>query len=140
MVDIDPDFCKKYERLLELKSILSSNTECKLWNTGCLSSYGQVKVRFTKQSYKVIYVHRLAYFLHVGDISALQTNTSEQCSHTCHNTKCINPEHISLESSAINLQRQTCIQNQKCFGHGHKLDRRLDLMLYGKVKHYFMCF
>ena len=41
-----------------------------------------------------------------------------QASHLCRNKKCVNPQHLNLESNVINNQRKTCFRENNCLGHG----------------------
>jgi len=40
-----------------------------------------------------------------------------ECSHLCHNSLCINPEHLSLESQGTNNSRKPCKSQGHCFGN-----------------------
>ena len=41
--------------------------------------------------------------------------------HICHNKACINVDHLSSETAAINNKRKICVSNGECTGHyGHK--------------------
>ena len=40
-----------------------------------------------------------------------------QASHLCHEKTCINPEHLNLESAAINNRRKICANENRCTGH-----------------------
>ena len=41
-----------------------------------------------------------------------------QASHLCNEKRCINPQHLSLESNIINNQRKRCFSENRCTGHG----------------------
>lgn len=39
------------------------------------------------------------------------------CSHLCHNSLCVNVNHISLEHHFINNNKQYCLNSNLCYGH-----------------------
>ena len=43
-------------------------------------------------------------------------------SHICHNKPCILRQHISFEPHRVNLQRQICVSEGRCLGHGSYAD------------------
>lgn len=72
-------------------------------NTG--PTYGRVKITFPDGSKKVLLAHRFMYMLHTNTIHIPH---DKHVSHTCHNSLCINPLHLSLEEAYVNNERQLC--------------------------------
>jgi hypothetical protein len=72
---------------------------CWHWTAGCdARGYGQIGIG----SSKVVYVHRFAYELLVGPIP-----DGHQVDHVCHNTVCVNPDHLrpaTLKQNQENLK------------------------------------
>ena len=48
-------------------------------------------------------------------------------SHLCHNTLCVKESHISMEPHSVNNNRQYCIAQNICFGHGEYRQCLLEL-------------
>lgn len=115
---------------LEARAVLSDNGECRLWTgkpkKNQNASYGVLKLTIRPTEYKQFYVHPLAYMAH-HDIFDLDPKL--ECSHLCHNSLCVNPVHICLETHDVNNNRQACKTNGVCSGHGRLPDCRLDLVL-----------
>lgn len=99
---------------------LSPNGECKLYKGATQNGYGIVRKSINGHKQQ-IYAHRLVKMHELGTEQIL-----ENCSHLCHNKLCVNTSHITVESQALNNNRQTCTINRKCTGHvdptdGHNL-------------------
>ncbi len=96
---------------------------CFLW-TGpknkCKSSredacYGRIRARFpddTKSRH--YYAHRLTYMIH-HNITSIPHNL--HISHLCHNTLCVNIQHLSAEPQYVNNTRQRCSCDGVCSKH-----------------------
>ena len=115
-MDSQGKFIVKYTELLNNRSVLAANGNCRILNSKDKSGYGRINVTFLSGIKKLIYAHRLIYFLNIRDIDGLE-NGNLHCSHICHNTKCINPVHISLEEPFINQERKICVKMGHCRGH-----------------------
>lgn len=68
--------------------------------------------------------HRLAYMIKHRltryDMPQIDENNNKvECSHICHQTLCVNPEHILIEPHAINQDRLHC-KNQGHCSKSHK--------------------
>jgi hypothetical protein len=120
-----------YSKKLEDNSHLSVNGECTIWNgyfrLRRRHQYGETKAMWPGQTGRQVKlsVHRLAYFLSHPE----QIGMPGDCSHMCHNTLCINADHIGLEPSRINKKRQTCVSTNICPGHAPYSQCLLDLRL-----------
>lgn len=78
--------------------------------------YGFVKIKIPMNDRIMkIRVHRLSFFLHNSQTHDLFD--IDQVSHLCHNSLCIDPNHLSREPAATNNQRKSCNSNQNCTGH-----------------------
>ena len=80
-----------------LANILVDDNKCWVWQRRDKSQpYG--KLTIGKNNF--YYVHRLAAFVYLGyDINQ---NNSIVC-HKCHNSKCINPEHLYIGTQSNNV-------------------------------------
>ena len=97
---------------------MSTNNECVIWTaatTGEKVKYGVVKVRFRCGNRRTVKAHRLSYMLY-----RRQTFMTAHldASHLCHNSLCVNAEHVSLEPHSVNVQRNSCKKTGSCSGHG----------------------
>jgi len=79
---------------------------------------------------KNVYLHHLAVLAKTNEdgkamlqgvyaSSSLDGNQALEVSHLCHNTKCVNPDHLTVETKAANLGRSSC-KNQKRVHFGQK--------------------
>ena len=99
--------------------------ECHVW-TGDIhkSGYGLFKFTSPKNHKRMtVRVHRFLFYLY-----GFPCMTGRDVSHLCHNKACVNVNHLSLETRAINNQRKTCVAEKKCFGHVNYRD----CILFGK--------
>ena len=118
---MEDDFIKKYTARIKRETQLAPNGECIIW-TGCTAKgrgeclYGKIYVKFLrddKYKWQVFRVHRLAYILHVR----AEIPENMHCSHRCHNSLCVNVEHLTIEHAFVNSNRRSCATAMKCFGH-----------------------
>ncbi len=113
---MEDSFYNKYsEKLLE-KSAPGTNGECRIWTSNPNRRYGEIRVDFSPHPRRgtTMPVHRLAYMLRERKLDLEQ---GLDVSHLCHNTKCINAEHLSLEPHGFNNTRQSCVSYGTCFWH-----------------------
>lgn len=61
--------------------------------------YGQLRMGGRKG--KVVMAHRVAYEEYKGEIPK-----DKEIDHLCHNTLCVNPEHLELVTHAENMKRR----------------------------------
>ena len=123
-------WCEKYKKKLESNIHNTGNNACHAW-TGPLTcgkhKYG--RFRFTNlisKKYQETSAHR-AYFMISNRLPQLEPKTEIssqypsqifEVSHLCHNTVCLNMNHLSYEPRSINLSRKTCKLANDCSGHG----------------------
>ena len=98
---------------------VANATDCIIW-PGYLDKYGYPAVHVTLRGKKMrLGVPRLIYFLS-KDCKPL--TLAHHISHLCHNKICLNIEHLSFEPGHVNIRRNTCKSNNKCFGHDNYAD------------------
>ena len=120
----------KYRRKINDNSVLAGNGSCILWSGYRRrmkggSVYGEVRAKLPGMASKKYGVHRLQYILyHLDDL-----NPKGDVSHLCHNSVCVSLDHLSLEDSSINKNRQICLAQGRCQGHGDFRNCMLELYL-----------
>lgn len=111
-------------------SHLGENHNCTIWHGPVTKDgkYGLVSfLNPDTASWQKKKAHRFNYMLHIKD---LNLTAEYDCSHLCHNSLCINPDHISLEPHHINNNRIHCRNEMNCSGHGIYPACRLDLEIH----------
>lgn len=107
------DYTNDFEWIEKQKQHLFNNSmiegphdcwTCKLG--GFLQPYSKLCLKFSETGVKkTVRSHRLMYMLFNN---RFDIKTKEQVSHLCHNCRCVNPQHLSLEPDHINKDRQIC--------------------------------
>lgn len=97
--------------------------ECLVW-VGCKSNhkpqYGIIKMKLQYcNRIKDLKVHRMAWLIENGPENM---DDRHAVSHICHNSLCVNVNHLSLERHQINNNRMTCKNYGFCNGHEGKPD------------------
>lgn len=101
---------------------------CWLINTGKYRKYGIASFKNN-----VWYAHRLSFLLYNGEIPK-----EYEIDHLCHNTNCINPEHLEAVTKIENLRRQ-CFARTHCKnGHEFSEDNKFLVKRKGR-KNNFEC-
>lgn len=104
---------------LNNNSVASDNGECKLW-VGPITTDGKYGLVSFRDPHSGKWIKRKAHrFCLMVFLKDFNLPTELDCSHVCHNSKCVNPGHISLEPHHINNNRIHCRNLRKCIGHGH---------------------
>lgn len=93
---------------------------CTVW-TGAREHgvYGKKVVVWPDGQKKTERVHRLSFMLHHRILRANMPSHNEigepiEVSHICHNSLCIRPDHLVLETHRTNMGRNTCKQKRIC--------------------------
>jgi hypothetical protein len=100
--------------------VIHDNGQCWMWTAACSGVYGVMKVKWPGCTAKRQYAHRISFVL--NNLNEFPTyNPEHHISHLCHNTKCINPEHLSHEDPTINRRRENCVETGVCSeNHNYK--------------------
>ena len=122
MAELHPDeWITQQIAKLELKTFVHPPLLCKIWlgaTHGASVKYGSVKIKLPGAMIsKSINAHRLRYILGAHNFNL---NPKFDVSHICHNSLCINFDHLSYEPHSINMNRQICkvTHPSRCLGHG----------------------
>ena len=94
MADVQTVEWKKVGRLR--LSRVRKDGDCLLW-TGHTNSKGYSTVQVLGVR---VYIHRLAYMVHVGPIPDGLT-----IDHLCRNKRCVNPDHLEAVTNKVNILR-----------------------------------
>lgn len=115
----------EHEILKQLYAVVVSRSE-KAANGECLiykgpyhtksngAQYGRVKLYINGKEERG-YAHRIS--------KLYESSQSEEapkhlpCSHLCHDSKCVNPNHIVFEEICYNNMRKPCKDARICYGH-----------------------
>ena len=122
-------YVELWKKKLEAKSV-QMDSGCIIWQgtsedksrskNGSLL-YGIITAKLPNETkIKRLRVHRVAYFNeHFPNYDLYDCLP---ISHICHNSLCINPNHLSREEQLINNQRKKCIEQGVCCCHGNHPD------------------
>ena len=107
---------------IDRKTVRCGDKGCIFWD-GAVDSggYGRMYVYFDDRRPKKLRVHRLVYSLHHFDSVDLPSKNDRGCkveiSHLCHEPRCCNVNHMSLETHQVNMSRLFCKRTGLCTGH-----------------------
>ena len=109
-------FYANLRRRIEQKSIKKALESGTCWEWfGCKKApdnkYGRISITFMGVSQSVG-AHRASYMA-FNEIFNLKNDIS----HICHQPSCVNPDHLSHEEHAVNLERAECREKGVCRGH-----------------------
>lgn len=112
------DFNKLKEKIITKSDLAQDGSECRLWrgaveHKGNNVSYGKINVKI-EDKWKVIHVHRVAY---MAAYEIIINQNMGDVSHLCHNTLCVNVDHMALEPHSVNMDRCICRNMNRCRGH-----------------------
>ena len=64
--------------------------------------------------------HQLSLFLklNAAGFDMDDWKDTDEASHLCHKRRCYNPEHLVLEDRGKNKERDSCVAEGQCRGHG----------------------
>ena len=105
-MDINHWISLQKQRLFE-NSETNDDSDCILCKLGGETArYSTLSVTFPWiKLKKTIYAHRLIYMLNTKQF---ELPKDMQVSHKCHNRRCINMQHLSLEPQYVNRDREQC--------------------------------
>lgn len=83
-----------FYELVKDKIVIDEETECWGWTKSTREGYGQIMVNATPWT-----VHRLSYTMNKGPIPK-----GKLVRHSCHNTRCCNPDHLSIGTDLDNYR------------------------------------
>ena len=90
-----------------------NENECILWDgTNSINSQGYPLKTIKGKSFLA---HRIVYAL---NFNTSLSNRHFHVSHLCHQKTCLNFAHLSCEPAGINSQRNSCVRENICYGHG----------------------
>jgi len=102
------------------KTVADGN--CSVWRGGVTSKephYGVINLKMSCcRRRKTWRVHRLVYFLEHSLDELKESNfDSNDVSHICHNSLCVDITHLTLESRGQNCNRRACKNDGECNEH-----------------------
>ena len=119
------------ERMQKRCHLEEGGNGCLIWQGAQKKSKGRTGPAYGVMNVKLpgankrchVTVHRLAYLVanQQGHREILGV-TEFEISHICHNSLCVNPEHLSREPHACNNSRLRCKHFGQCHGHGKYAD------------------
>ena len=77
------------------------------------AGYASLRIMFRGRRIR-LRVHRLIFYL-LNDLNPLDPQI--HVSHLCNSKTCINIDHLSYEPAVVNIKRNGCFSNNRCFGH-----------------------
>lgn len=83
-------------------------------------NYAQITIDFRGERYH-FYRHQLSLWLKLYEDESFDMASWDETkltSHLCTKKRCINPEHLTLESMDKNIERVRCFEDRHCYGHG----------------------
>ena len=110
-------YLQQLQEKLAMKSEICGPKGCVEWRGGRSGPYGVMKLKFFRfPTSKVMRVHRVQYMITSKNFDL---NPQMHVSHLCHNSLCINENHLSYETREINMQREQCKHfiPKHCIGH-----------------------
>lgn len=110
---------KKFKKLIDKEFKDADKSDC--WKL----SKGENE-NVTGDQYKIMYktggktryfkpkIHRMWFYGSETTIKAAEDHKRYTVSHLCHGGKCVNPDHLVLESLAVNKSRNVCPGQPRC--------------------------
>ena len=102
------------------KTLVNANDKkCNIWQGATTSDgkYGRKRVTFPDGNSKLMRVSRVVYLIKYKTFNIPDSDESGnpvEMSHLCHNSLCVNPDHLVLESKTSNLERKHCHSQNNC--------------------------
>lgn len=88
----------------------AEDQQCKIYTGTIQGGYGIISKTIHGRRYRA-YAHRIVIFHHSG-VTSLPSGS--EVSHLCHNKRCINIDHLSVEPHAVNNTRIHCYNERHC--------------------------
>ena len=88
--------CMPYDRRFSMLTVNSGENRLE---------YGRQELTFSNGKSIYVTAHRAMYMC-IKQISSIPRNY--EISHLCHNSRCIRPDHLTMEPHAINMERLRC--------------------------------
>ena len=114
------EFGQKYEE----KLIIIKKNGCHIWN-GAVNGrsfddgrrrYGVVNLTHPVTKKRTCFnAHVFSLFLHNGMLP--DRTLKIDISHLCHETLCVNPQHLNQEPHEVNVKRRLCVSKKTCSTH-----------------------
>ena len=107
----------------KLKEKLNKKTEIGVGTLACymwvgakeLNKYGRIRVTWPDGSKCTERAHRVAYMTeHKVFKEEICQGKRQEVSHLCHNSLCVNTDHLCLESHETNMERTLCKSRGQC--------------------------
>jgi hypothetical protein len=110
---MDDFFEKIIARIKSQSEFVHNGLGCHRWlgTTKQGGMYGVIKLSVPGYKPCVKNVHRALYMCHYKN---LHLPAALDVSHICHMTKCVNIDHLVLESHVTNMERLECKNDGKC--------------------------
>ena len=103
-------------KILKKSEAQRGGNNCSLWTGYSQRNYGVMNIVMPGSNSRTrMRAHRLAYIVYSG---ILHLPRGHDVSHLCHNSLCVNFDHLSLEPHNINVGRCRCKRHHLCLGHG----------------------
>lgn len=89
------------EEMIRMSSVVDASTGCWNWQPSPAAKYGDIAMSYWGKFYKCSRAHQLSVLVFKGSYNRKKVVVS----HLCHNTRCVNPEHLTTETQKANLHR-----------------------------------
>lgn len=97
-------------KLAKIRSKCSQDGNCLLWpeESTTREGYGRCFLSYPGHSAVRTTVHRAVYIIHFERPDLIRHKGTVDVSHLCHRKRCIEVQHLTLESRANNMLRNGC--------------------------------
>jgi hypothetical protein len=131
---------------IETNSAFDPTRGCRLWklSASAKGGYPQMKVSNiycvdgTFIAVKQFRTHRLVCLLWKCGGNLLG-GVDLEASHICHEKRCVNPDHLVMESRQENMKRQSCRFLGECVGHDNSVDCQIPPEEVAQFPQYLWC-
>ena len=111
------DFFEKISHQIRNNTDFDSNAKhCDLW-LGARTSDGRKLVKFPSGNRVLMHVSRVVYMIKLKMMEIPRVDQHDnilEVSHLCHQTLCVKPDHLVLESKHSNNERKHCLDQGLC--------------------------